>query len=753
MDLYYFNNKEELLGIIPIERQIRHEQSQNLNGLINMHAEILYDERVEEATYIGHKDIDEEKVFHLYYIDQMNLESKVLTIEGTHVFFDDLQAEIVRDMRPKNLGVGEVLTKLLKDSRWELGLVNSNHVASSNFYYISKLEAFWKVIEAWRIEFKPRLEFSGNKITRRVLDISDKISDDFGKRYEYGDKLLHIVKETAKESIYTAFVGRGKGEEKFDEETGETTGAYGRRIGFENVEWSTAKGDPVDKPKGQDFIEFEDATKAFGYSNGSPRTKVEIFEDIEDEEELLSATYEFGLANSRPHVQFKSNVYDDNRVDLGETVSIIRDDLGIRYKTRVFKLTRDFILKGKKSFEFGDKLTESTATRTKSIINHIKREEESRLSLAEEMMRQLTLSFFNEDGYNYNFHAGNEYGLPGGYYSFDRPIDKGPTKVVYMGAGKILIANSKNPDGSWKFRTAATGDGLVATEVTTGILNADLIKAGLLSDLLGNFTIDMENGNINIGDKFIYNSKSGELTILGYADDADLQGVKTELKQTSESILQRVQGAEDSIADLEIKDGQIIASVEDKVGKTDYTPSVIIGKINEGRGVQISGDRLDLRGRHITLDGNTEVMGSFKVGDANIKNLSAETITTGTLKVNSSGTHTGTLNNKSATFSGSSYNAKLSGSSTSFNANSNAFSFNYGTNSFEVKGRIGANPGGNRHAIEINGLTLHSDSGSFKSTSRGYELKSNGELNLRGSTIKINGKEIYDNGNGGWASR
>ena len=230
-------------------------------------------------------------------------------------------------------------------------------------------------------------------------------------------------------------------------------------------------------------------------------------------------------------------------------------------------------------------------------------------------------------------------------------------------------------------------------------------------------------------------------------------GAITKVKQTSESILQRVQGAEDSIADLKLTDGQIIASVNKKVDNKDYSASVIVGKINNGYGVSISGDKVNLQGRHITLNGDTEIMGSFKVGDANIKNLNAKTITTGTLKVNSSGTHTGTLNNKSATFGGTYYNADLSGSSTEFDANSSAFTFNYGTNSFEVKGRIGANPQGNRHAIELNGLTLHSDRGSFKSTSKGYELKSSGELNLKASTVKINGKEIYDNGNGGWASR
>lgn len=47
-----------------------------------------------------------------------------------------------------------------------------------------------------------------------------------------------------------------------------------------------------------------------------------------------------------------------------------------------------------------------------------------------------------------------------------------------MGAGQLLIANSKLPDGSWDWRTAMNGDGIVADQITTGRLKAELIQAG-----------------------------------------------------------------------------------------------------------------------------------------------------------------------------------------------------------------------------------------------------------------------------------
>src|SRR5699024_7005575 len=50
---------------------------------------------------------------------------------------------------------------------------------------------------------------------------------------------------------------------------------------------------------------------------------------------------------------------------LGEKVRIIRTDMGIRYKTRIFRMVRDFKMKTKKSFEFGDKLIYTRAERRK----------------------------------------------------------------------------------------------------------------------------------------------------------------------------------------------------------------------------------------------------------------------------------------------------------------------------------------------------------------------------------------------------
>lgn len=377
--------------------------------------------------------------------------------------FDDLKAyDVIRDKRPSNASALVGISTLLEGSRWQVGNITSTHTGTANWYYVSRLEAFWEYLENWNVEFKPRMTFSKGKITGRYIDIVDKLSNDYGKWYEYGDKLLQVTAEQASDSLYTAFIGRGKGEESGN--------GYGRRIGFEKVVWTKASGKPVGKPLNQDFIEIPEATAQYGYSDGKPRTTVVIFEETEDINLLIQQTYDYAINECRPKLQMKANVIENGLSELGEVCAIVRGDLGIRYKTRVFKIVRNFLNKNEKSVEFGDEIVISSAKRNSNTGKIIKKQEQQMINWLDALQLELLDSYFNEDGYNYDLKADNEYDLPGGFYSFNAPIDQNPTKVIYMGAGTLAIANSKLPNGQWNFRTWGNGDGFTADLINVGTL-------------------------------------------------------------------------------------------------------------------------------------------------------------------------------------------------------------------------------------------------------------------------------------------
>lgn len=477
--IYLFDNTKTLFGEIPEDDLLSYDQKLVLGGTITATASATYHPDIEAAHYFGSKDIDDENEFLMYRITSMTKESGKIFLTGIHLMFHELQGEVVRDKRPTVQTPAVALGSILDGSAWQVGTAQTTGTASGSYYYQSRLSALYDFAKKWNVEFKPRMTFSNGVITGRYIDLYDQIPADYGKRYEYGDKLIHVVAEQANEGIYTALIGRGKGEET-------ESGGFGRRITFEDVEWSVANGDPVDKPLGQDYVSLPSAVATYGY-----REAVVEFTDTEDPALLLAQTYQELVHRSRPKVEFKSDVIETGRVELGETVSIIRDNLGIRYKTRIFELDRNFLNKKIKTFKFGDKITSTAAERIKEENEKIEEKLRENQSIMFEALERITDSYWNEDGYNYELKADNEYGLPAGYYSFDRPIDQSPTKVVYMGAGKVLIADSQDGAGEWEWRTALTPEGLVGSEIIANSITANKLASdvGQTLDLSSNESI------------------------------------------------------------------------------------------------------------------------------------------------------------------------------------------------------------------------------------------------------------------------
>lgn len=460
--IYLFDNKQNLIKSISADLLTENFQEQELGGQITGSTSFPYKDFDEEAEYFG---VKEDNNFWLYKIRKKTKESGYITIDGIHIFFDELKGAVVRDIRNQNTSGNLVVEKIISGTGWELKSNITERIASKNYYYESALAAFYDAVTTWNFEFIPEIIFKDGKIISKKISIYDEISKDFGKWYEYGDKLISVVAESSTDELYTAFLGRGKGIATEDE-NGEKTGGYSRKIKFDEIEYTNEKdGVKVVKPKGIDYIEIKEATKLYGYPDGTPRIGVVDFDDIEDPKLLADATFEYAIKNARPKLQLKANALETENIELGETVAIIRPDMNIRYKVRVFKIQKDFLKDKVVSFEFGDKIIRSAGERLKSELYEKRRREEEIDSYIDSLREEINSSYFNDAAYNYDLKIGNKYNLPAGYYSFDRPIDENPTKVIYMGAGKMLVADKKNPDGSWKWGTMATGEGVVAESI------------------------------------------------------------------------------------------------------------------------------------------------------------------------------------------------------------------------------------------------------------------------------------------------
>lgn len=506
MKLFLFNNDEKLIGTVSPLEGIQNEE---INKIQTIECTVVYSELIEKASYIGHKDYSDNRIFHLYKIDHVTKTSTTdVKIVGVHTFFDDMESNgYVRDYRPTNRELVGVLTTILDGSRWQLGSVNVQHNYTGNFYYVTRKEAISKLIEATQIEIKPRLEFSRGKITGRYLDVFTRLGARNGKVFVHGRDLLTVSEKKSQGAIYTAVVGRGKGEET-------DTGGYGRRISFKDVEWRRTSGQPVDKPVGQEYVEIPAMTKLYGFEKGTkPRIKIVEFQDETDKEKLLRLSYEWLEKNSRMQVEYSAKVLNVGNLELGDTVGIFNPKLGIKYETRVFKVKRNLVNNKLTEFGIGDKVTTSPFSRTIELAKEMKNFQDDTVYWLDKIRERLSDKLINEDGYNYDLKADNEYKVPAGYYSFDKPIDQNPTKVVYMGAGKIAIANSKKPTGEWNWKTFLDGRGATLDLINTGVLKAGRIQS---ADGRSYWDLDtgefhMEQSAINEAVKTVVNGKVQEI--------------------------------------------------------------------------------------------------------------------------------------------------------------------------------------------------------------------------------------------------
>lgn len=494
MKLFLFNNEEKLLGTTS---PISATQKEELNSIQTLEAVVRYSELVENAVYIGHKDYIKSDVFHLYKIDTVTKHDiSDVKITAVNSFYDDMESDgYIKDYRPTNRDILSVLTTILTGSRWQVGTCNAQRNLTSNFYYVTRKAALSKVIEATQVEIRPRYVFNRGKIVNRYLDVFTRLGRDNGKVFVHGKDLLTVSEKKSKGAIYTAVVGRGKGEET-------DTGGYGRRITFKDVVWDRRAEKPVDKPAGQEYVEIPAMTRLYGFDNGKkPRIKIVEFQDEENPEKLLWLSYQWLEKNSRIQVEYSATVVNVGNLDLGDTVGISNTKLGIKYKTRVFKVERNLINNRLTKFGIGDKVTTSPFSRTIELAKDMKNFQDDTIYWLDKIRERLSDKFLNEDGYNYDLKANNEYNLPAGYYSFDKPINQNPTKVVYMGAGKIAIADSKKPTGEWNWRTFLDGRGASLDLINTGVL-----KAGRIQSADGSSYWDLDSGVFHVGQQAIEES-------------------------------------------------------------------------------------------------------------------------------------------------------------------------------------------------------------------------------------------------------
>ncbi|VTT03101.1 phage tail spike protein [Streptococcus dysgalactiae] len=358
--IYLFDKLEQLVATVGTDDLLSWHFKVKNNDWDQASFEVPVDYDIEPFVYFGFFNYDpnqKEDVFKLFKVIDYNLEDSKF-YKGLDKAESDLDTiAIIKDKRFRQSSADACIDGALEGTGYQVGKVEGiSEVRTLSYYYISPRAALIKVVEAFNCEFNVRYTFVNNKITSRYIDLKKRFGKPTGKQFEHGNNLLKVVYEESTDDIVTCLIGRGKGEEIQHEEAEskdveghlpqeEKRQGYGRRIEFTDIVWSVEKGDPVDKPAGQNFVALDSAREEYGLSqNGELKHRWGVFvnEEIEDKTELLKATWDELQRLSIPIRIYKAEILDIGpETWKGDSVAIIYDEVKIAFETRVDEIDID----------------------------------------------------------------------------------------------------------------------------------------------------------------------------------------------------------------------------------------------------------------------------------------------------------------------------------------------------------------------------------------------------------------------------
>lgn len=352
-EMFILSPEDELLAVLSSDGQdscnfwdAKYKEELNLGSSFSFIADASHPDAryLFEENQVVFRDKDGElRAFVIKELDDTDDGAELNTLVTCEAAMMELAETIIKERRPKDRTAQEVLDQVFERTRWTAEVTAELGINSTSFYKMTALECLSDVLNKWGGEFKDVVEFDGNTITKRTIKVLSRRGKDSGKRFEI-DKDTESIRRTVISYPKTALYGYGASLQTTDDD-GEETGGYSRFIDFAEVEWKKSNGDPVDKPKGQEWVGDPALLQKYGrLKNGELIHREDIFndEDIEDPEELLKATYNHLITvASITEVNYELSVkllegvegYEHEHVDLGDTTIAIDRNFAIPIET------------------------------------------------------------------------------------------------------------------------------------------------------------------------------------------------------------------------------------------------------------------------------------------------------------------------------------------------------------------------------------------------------------------------------------
>ena len=369
--------------------------------------------------------------------------------------------------------------------------------------------------------------------------VSGSVLDVYGGEYEFDNHTIKLHKARGKDHGVRIAYGRNMTELKCDIDMDSAyTGIYGY-VKNDNVDLHSYKA--VTNSSGINAKALiRDFSSDFSGGDGEITqsgldSAVSAYAAANDiNSPTVSMTVSFvDLSQSPEYASFSAL----ESVSLCDTVQIYHKDLNINIKAKVIKTVYDVLRERYTSIDLGSPranfadVIKQTVNETKDLRGQLVATRSDLTAAYEKAIADATAAI-----------TGNS----GGYVRLNP--SQNPQEILIMDTPDISTAKNIwrfNLSGfghssggySGPYRTAVTQDGhIVADFIDTGILNANIIRAGIMQSTNGEFSFNLETGHIEASDINItggdINLDGGQLSVLnndGYK--ADFSGGMVELYQ------------------------------------------------------------------------------------------------------------------------------------------------------------------------------------------------------------------------------
>lgn len=334
----------------------------------------------------------------------------------------------------------------------------------------------------------------------RYVDYLKEFPDTCSQVIQFGSNLIDFVRNWDSAEYATAIVPLGN---RLDESPIEALDAY---LTVESVN------------DGSLYVQSDEAVQNYGWI-----VKTVNWDDVSDPEVLLEKAKEYLADLQFDNLELELSALDLHYLDVNTEAVKLLDEIRVISRPhgldRMFPVTKlEIPLDHPENTQF--KMGDTVQVSLTSVSNQTNSEVLEKIdglpkahSILKEAKENAT-EIMNMATTGYITITRDEHGSDTLYISNVRDYTKAD-KLWKWNMNGLGYSN----DGGKTFGLAITMDGsIVADYVNTGILNADVIRAGVLRDTAGNFILDMasgkltmKKGSINIGDNFIVDEQ-GNLT-------------------------------------------------------------------------------------------------------------------------------------------------------------------------------------------------------------------------------------------------